>query len=619
MDKPGDTNYAALLSPEGETFIPEAGLSPSAPTHSFPGYPSVPGYEILGTLGRGGMGVVYKARHQGLRRLVALKMILHGNLASAGDLARFHIEAEAIARLQHPNIVQIYEIGTYNGLPFFSLEFVDGGSLARKVDGMPQPNDEAALMVETLAKAMAFAHQRGIVHRDLKPANILLQSGGVVSGEDGATHHSSLTTHNSQLTTHQPKIVDFGLAKKLDELSGQTHSGAVMGTPSYMSPEQADGHIKEIGPAADIYALGAILYEMLTGRPPFRAEKPMDTIRMVIQDEPVPPVRLNPGVARDLETICLKCLQKDSAKRYATAQDLADDLRCFLDGAPITARPVTRTERALKWVRRRPALAAVYGLLTMVTLTGRPGGILAWQLVRNRYGQARAIEEAFQREQLALDRVAQTNEKLEQHFYIHNINLAWRDWDAGEVLHARKAVEGCAVKRRQWEWHYLHRQVFPELLTLTDMGDEPLQVLFAPRGDSLVIVGKDNRVRARDASTGMELPAPFEGTPVQYVAFGPGGKLIAAAGTDRAVLLREVATGKTLHALRGHQGAVVHLAFSPDGARLATASWDKTAKIWDVATGKDLFTLKGHGALRSPGWLFGPTAGSLRPPVGTRQ
>ncbi|HWY86285.1 MAG TPA: serine/threonine-protein kinase, partial [Gemmataceae bacterium] len=239
--KAEDTDHAASLSPFQETFIPDAGVSPSASAPSSQGFPSVPGFEILQALGRGGMGVVYKARHQGLRRLVALKMILHGNLASAGDLARFHIEAESIARLQHPNIVQIYEIGSYQGLPFFSLEFVDDGTLAHKIGGMPQPHVAAAQMVAMLAGAMAFAHGRGIVHRDLKPANVLLTSEGT------------------------PKIVDFGLAKKLDELSGQTHSGAIMGTPSYMAPEQADGRTKEIGPAADVYALGAILYEMLTG------------------------------------------------------------------------------------------------------------------------------------------------------------------------------------------------------------------------------------------------------------------------------------------------------------------------------------------------------------------
>jgi WD40 repeat protein len=598
MAKSADTDYAAMQPPDRESFTPDAPLSFSSPADPFLEYPKLPGFEILGILGRGGMGVVYKARHQGLHRLVALKMILHGNVASAGDLARFHREAEAIARLQHPNIVQIYEIGSYQGLPFLSLEFVNGGSLGQKLKGLPQANDDAAQTVETLARAMAFAHQRGIIHRDLKPGNILLQvgeeSGGQPDGNDSDSRHRPNPFLKSPLTAYQPKVVDFGLAKKLDELSAQTHSGAVMGTPSYMSPEQAGSRIKEIGPAADIYALGAILYEMLTGRPPFRAEKPMDTLRMVIQDEPVPPARLNPGAARDLETICLKCLQKDIVKRYATAQDLADDLRRFLRGAPITARPVTPTERALKWIKRRPALAAVYALLITVTLLGGLGGTLAWRWYETDSAK-REIEEALGREQRALAGQKEAREELERHFYIHRINLAWRDWNVGDVVGARKNLEDCPPSRRQWEWHYLHRQVFPELLTLAD-NDAPLQVLFAPVGNSLLIVGKNNRVRARDASTGEELPAPLGTMAVQCVAYRADNKVLAAAGTDRTVVLQDVVSGTLLHTLRGHQDAVVHLAFSPDGAHLASASLDKTVKIWDVLTGNELATLKGHTA-----------------------
>jgi WD40 repeat protein/tRNA A-37 threonylcarbamoyl transferase component Bud32 len=562
-----DTNQAASITPDQATHIPEADLA----SLEAPVYPNVPGFEILGTLGRGGMGVVYKARHKGLGRLVALKMILHGNLASKGDLARFRIEAEAIASLQHPNIVQIYEIGNYQGLPFFSLEFVDGGTLSQKLGGIPQPNLEAAQTVQTLARAMAFAHQRGIIHRDLKPANVLLTSDG------------------------SPKIVDFGLAKKLDALSARTHSGAVMGTPSYMAPEQADGSNKDIGPGVDIYALGAILYEMLTGRPPFRAEKPMDTLRMVIQDEPVRPARLNPGAAPDLETICLKCLQKEIAKRYASAQDLADDLHRFQEGAPITARPVTPTERAIKWIRRRPALAAVYALLIMVTVLGALGAISAWRWYETDLAR-REIASALAREQQALKGEAEAKAQLERLSYIHDINLAWRDWNGGEVSRARKLLEACPPSRRQWEWHFLHRQAFPELLTLADLADEPLQVLLVPGGMNLVIVSQDNQLHTREGRTGSELPLPFASGPVQHVVYRADGKLMAAAGTDQSVAIRDVATGKLVHTLHGHQGAVVHLAFSPDGARLASASADKTARIWEVATGRELFTLKGHAS-----------------------
>ena len=261
--------------------------------------PNVPGYDILEELGRGGMGVVYKARHKKLNRLVALKMILAGSHAGAAELVRFQVEAEAIARLQHPNIVQVHEVGEHEGKPFFSLEFCGGGSLAQKLEGTPLPARSAAALVETLARAMQAAHDQSIIHRDLKPGNVLLQS--VASRVD-----TSLTPDHWAQT---PKITDFGLAKKLDE-AGQTQSGAVIGTPSYMAPEQARGDSREAGPAVDVYALGAILYELLTGRPPFKAATSLDTLWQVLNQEPVPPSRFQPGVAADLETICLKCLQK---------------------------------------------------------------------------------------------------------------------------------------------------------------------------------------------------------------------------------------------------------------------------------------------------------------------
>ena len=276
--------------------------------------PAIPGYEILKNLGRGGMGVVYWAWHSQLNRPVALKMLLAGDHASPQELCRFRIEAEAIARLQHPNFVQIYDVGRWNGRPYLSMEYVDDGSLARRLVGNPQPMRTAAELVEVLARAMHHAHQRGIVHRDLKPANILFTADGV------------------------PKIADFGLAKLLDG-SGPTltYSGTTLGTPSYMAPEQAAGNSKAVGPATDVYALGAILYELLTGRPPFKAEIPRETMRQVQWDEPIPPNRLQPKLSRDLTTICLKCLQKEGGKRYLSAEALAEDLRRFLAGEPIRA------------------------------------------------------------------------------------------------------------------------------------------------------------------------------------------------------------------------------------------------------------------------------------------
>jgi tetratricopeptide (TPR) repeat protein/tRNA A-37 threonylcarbamoyl transferase component Bud32 len=328
---------------------------------------SVPGHEILGELGRGGMGVVYKARQLKLNRLVALKMILAGGHTDIQDLKRFCREAEAVAALQHPHIVQIFEIGEQDGLPYFSLEYVEGGSLAKRLNGTPLPSRQAAALVETLARAMQAAHERGIVHRDLKPSNVLLTAEGT------------------------PKIADFGLAKRLDGHAGQTQTGSIVGTPSYMAPEQARGRSKEVGPATDVYALGAILYELLTGRPPFRAETPLETVLQVRSDEPLPPSRLQPKLPRDLETICLKCLRKEPARRYASARELAADLDRFLGQEPITARPVSVWERAWKWARRRPAVATLLGLLLVVV----GGSLLALTGLWRRAEQARA--EAQQR------------------------------------------------------------------------------------------------------------------------------------------------------------------------------------------------------------------------------
>jgi hypothetical protein len=342
---------------------------PSTGSAERPELPSIPGYEILGELGRGGMGVVYKARHTRLKRSVALKMILGGALVGPEHLARFRTEAEAVARLQHPHIVQIYEIGEHNGLPFLALEFVDGGSLSARLAGNPQQPAEAARVVETLAGAMHAAHQAGVVHRDLKPANVLLTTSGA------------------------PKVTDFGLAKQLDDPSGQTQPGAIMGTPSYMAPEQAAGD-KDIGPAADVYALGAILYECLTGRPPFRGATVLDTLEQVRTQEPVPPRALQPNLPRDLETVCLKCLQKEPARRYGSAAELAADLRRFQEGKPILARPVGRLERAVKWARRRPAAAAFLAALIIGTVVSTSLAVYARQKAEQASGNAAAATNA---------------------------------------------------------------------------------------------------------------------------------------------------------------------------------------------------------------------------------
>lgn len=344
----------------------------------------VPGYEAMGVLGRGGMGIVYRARHRKLKRLVALKMVLSGAHASPEHLARFRTEAEAVARLQHPNIVQIYEVGEHEGQPWFSLEFVEGGTLAQYLARSPQAPRLAAQVIETLARAVHYAHQHGIVHRDLKPANVLLQipEARAPKAEHRGEHTGSLSLEKTVVGNTPseagmprqpaavpepvlltadlcPKITDFGLAKQLEDDSLQTQSGAILGTPSYMAPEQAGGQSHAVGPGADIYALGAMLYEMLTGRPPFKATTIMETVNLVLKEEPVPPRRLQPRVPADLDTICLKCLHKDPLKRYLSGEALAEDLRRFQANEAILARPTSAAERLLKWSRRRPALAGL--------------------------------------------------------------------------------------------------------------------------------------------------------------------------------------------------------------------------------------------------------------------
>ena len=320
----------------------------AAPWHPDTGLLRIPGYEVEAVLGRGGMGVVYKARHLRLNRLVALKMLLAGAYAGPEERERFMREAEAVAGLRHVNIVQVHDIGDHDGRPYFTMEFIEGGSLARSSAGKPLPARQAAALAATLAEAVHVAHLGGIVHRDLKPANILLTADGT------------------------PMIADFGLARRFEKGPALTMSGARVGTPSYMAPEQASGKVRAVGPSADIYALGAILYEMLTGRPPFQAETAAETERQVIVEEPVSPYRLNANVPRDLETICLKCLHKEPERRYATAAALAEDLQLFQRGETIVARPAGPAERLGKWVRRHPNQLAVLAtsLLAAATLVG---------------------------------------------------------------------------------------------------------------------------------------------------------------------------------------------------------------------------------------------------------
>jgi eukaryotic-like serine/threonine-protein kinase len=607
---------------------------------------SVPGYEILGELSRGGMGVVYRARQVGLNRLVALKMIHAGAGASAVDRARFHTEAEAVARLHHSNIIQIYDIGQCDGCPYFTMELVCGPTLAQACQGRPQPAREAAALVQTLARAIACAHQQGILHRDLKPANVLLEPAGTHTqrsrGGEAELPGSAIALLSASGWT--PKLADFGLAKRLDDVSLTQH-GLILGTPSYMAPEQVDGRGRMLGPAVDIYSLGAILFELLTGRPPFLSGSIESTLAIVASEDPIPPRRLQPDVPRDLETITLKCLEKEPARRYSTAPALAADLGRFLGGEPVLARQPSTLDRWIKLARRNPAVVwGVAGILVAIAVGTTATGVMAVRESRARQLADRNAQRAL----TSADQAQAARLEARREAYQGRLAAAMAALGTQDIREAGRQLAAAPHELRGWEWRHLQGRLDQSLAVVRGL-PEVGTVAFCPPGKRIAVA--DGRgYKILDAVTGQsvgfrrtQLPChavyafgtraglrfilDHSGNTVSFSLTDEGGIVLsqinlptvypigrppydfamAMSRDGRRLALQsspyaptplievfDIITGLKTATCGGTNANLLGLDFSPDGTRIAAAQESQQVFLFNAETGKPAAVLTGH-------------------------
>jgi WD40 repeat protein/tRNA A-37 threonylcarbamoyl transferase component Bud32 len=542
----------STTSPVTSVFGPDELASAVSPADR-PHAPLVPEYDLLGVIGAGGMGVVYKARHRRLNRLVALKTLGRDALADPGSRDRFQVEAEAVARLQHPNIIQVFDVGTFEEragvhTPYLSLEYVGGGNLYKHTFA-PQPPAWAARLVATLARAVHAAHQVGVIHRDLKPANVLL----TVDGE--------------------PKVADFGLAKQTTEPGTDargrylTLAGTAMGTPEYMAPEQVDGTAAT--PAFDIYALGVILYELLTARVPFKGLTVSETMMMVVFDEPLSPRRLQPGLPRDLETICLKCLEKDPAKRYATADDLADDLGRWLGGQTIRARPASRVERVGRWAKRNPTAAGLAAVAVGLAVAGVSGVTWKWR---------DAVWHADQAEAKAQE--AEDRRQAERWgMYRARVSAAAAAFQMNNVGTTRRSLDEAADEHRNWEWRYYRRQLNTAQQVIPIPGT-PVRDAQPLAGDRLSVL-HDGMTRVWDLADAAEVATLTDPRGLHPTADGRGHLLQRDDGELR---IRWFDGHTPEVALRHPDGPIIGHVMSADATRVL--AWTaRTYRVWDTATG----------------------------------